>query len=274
MQKLLKIAIIVILTGFFGRISSGDSDVKETRLPQLIDGLTITTAEGTLDKIEGEDDRWVFLFESDVNEPPIFVPRGATIALLPCSWLEKLVADANDNPGSLYRIRGTLAVYRGQNFIFLTYFLPLSRGEYSGEQIAGTPRLVHEEEPAINEANDVIKIPDAVLSRLRTRRTMPIDAGAALANLPADTMLANRTGFINTVNGIHVFTFDALGRNTENASLELLPCRALELAQSRQAAVPDSPRFKVAGIITQYKDRQYFFLQRAAVVYSHGNFAR
>jgi len=95
-----------------------------------------------------------------------------------------------------------------------------------------------------------------------------------------NSVLANKTGFIrDSGHGTRgtrygVFVFDALGRNIQQTTVLLLPCRALELAEQEQSAEPDPIRFKIAGIVTEYKGEKFLLLQRATRVYSHGNFVR
>jgi hypothetical protein len=48
----------------------------------------------------------------------------------------------------------------------------------------------------------------------------------------------------------------------------------LELAEQRQSAVPEPVRFKIAGIVTKYKGKNYLLLQKVTRVYSHQNFDR
>jgi hypothetical protein len=72
-----------------------------------------------------------------------------------------------------------------------------------------------------------------------------------------------------------VFVLDGLGRNIQQQiRLQLLPCLALEQAEHEQAAQPERLRFKIAGIVTQYKGQHYLLLQRATIAYNYGNFNR
>ncbi len=70
------------------------------------------------------------------------------------------------------------------------------------------------------------------------------------------------------------FTPYALGWNVSNDHYELLPCAALEQAQQLQRSSIETIRFNVAGLVTQFKGKQYLLLQRAAPVYNYGNFGR
>jgi hypothetical protein len=93
--------------------------------------------------------------------------------------------------------------------------------------------------------------------------------------LEKDSILADRCAFLVKQNdGRLLFVLNALGRNDHPVSLRLLPCEALELTELTQSTIPEPVRFKIAGIVTKYKGEKYLLLQRAARIYSHGNFAR
>ena len=66
----------------------------------------------------------------------------------------------------------------------------------------------------------------------------------------------------------------ALGWSVSNIRYELLPCGALEQAMQIQRSSMESVRFNVAGLVTQFRGRQYLLLQRAVPVYNYGNFGR
>jgi hypothetical protein len=95
------------------------------------------------------------------------------------------------------------------------------------------------------------------------------------AGLEQDSILADRSAFlVKNKDGRLNFVLDSLGRDVRPVSLRLLPCEALELAEFKQAAIPVSVRFKIAGIVTKYKGEKYLLLHKATRVYGHGNFAR
>jgi hypothetical protein len=98
---------------------------------------------------------------------------------------------------------------------------------------------------------------------------------AKKAELEKDSILADRTAFLSKQDdGQIVFVLDAFGRNVRPVSLRLLPCEVLELTELRQSAVPEPVRFKIAGILTKYKGKNYLLPQKATRVYSHQNFDR
>ena len=136
------------------------------------------------------------------------------------------------------------------------------------------------EKPAVGEPNDLLAMPKEIRDRLSDRRIVrprtPRQAQKTeKIKIERDTILADRSALLVKRNdGQLLFVLNAFGRDVRPVSLRLLPCEALELAEFTQSAIPEPVRFKIAGIVTKYKGEKYLLLQRAARVYSHGNFAR
>ena len=156
-------------------------------------------------------------------------------------------------------------------------------------------------ETATNDPNDILKIPKEIIEKLKTRKAVqPMklpeppkpkkrveeDSESKEKHetepepkrqpeFKPDYILADRTALLAKQNDSQfVFTLDALGRNVQQVSLRLLPCEALELTERKQSTVPEPLRFKIAGIMTEYKGSSYLLLQKATRVYSHENFDR
>ncbi len=135
--------------------------------------------------------------------------------------------------------------------------------EAKSREKAGPPKIIRP--PA--------KTPAVVEDANAPKRGTAEPRGADERRMTRDSVLADRTAvLVGRADGRYVFVLDALGRNIEQISLELLPCEALELTEQRQTAAPEPIRFTIAGIRTGYKGRDYLLLQRAARVYGHGNF--
>lgn len=267
----------------------------------LRDGFVLTGVDGKLvpsesNEVSPEPDpgRWFFEFDSDFRNGKGLIKAGTRLELLPSSTLERLTADANKNPDVSYRLAGRVTRYRGENFIFPIYFLPIAKAK---KPLISTPQktLQQEKQPTINEPNDVLTIPKELIEKLPDKTTRidlrkrEQDSGEPGIRTDdkrktrpvQDSILADKYGFIHdagqqTQSTWHQVSFvpDSLGRKESKTSLRLLPCQALELAQHKQSAAPDPLRFKIAGIITRYKGEDYLLLQRATRVYSHGNFPR
>jgi hypothetical protein len=158
---------------------------------------------------------------------------------------------------------------------------------------------------ALTDPNDVLKLPQEVLEKLKSKkiavprkiepRAKPLDEAekdSAPAKEPQkdpekeaeqpqraamklDAVLADRTAvLVKQDSGRFVFVLDAFGLSVQDVSFRLLPCEALELTEARQVAELNPVRFKIAGIQTKYKGTDYLLLQKATRVYSHGNFGR
>ncbi len=279
-------------------IALGLRAAKPRQIP-LRDGFALTGVDGKLaihdsneNSRESSFGRWFFEFDSDLSDGRGLIKAGARLELLPSSVLERMIADANNGSVTSYRLGGSLTRYRDKNFIFPIYFLPLAKTK---EQSSSTSQKSPQQEnrPKINEPNDVLTIPKELIDKLpdrkktidhRTREQNSDKNGTEPSDKrkpgqKQDSILADRCGFIresgrraqDTWRKVS-FVLDALGRKETKTSLQLLPCQALELAQRKQSAAPEALRFKVAGIVTKFKGKDYLLLQRATRVYSHGNF--
>ena len=272
----------------------------------LRDGFVLAGVDG---KLAAEGEKWFFKADSDVNDSGAIVKAGTGLELLPSATLEKMTADVNDRSDTSYRIWARVTRCGDRNFVFAVYFLPMSKiksilqaqpQQQQQPQKEQQPSEQQQGKAVINEPNDALKVPDEVIALLKTKE-IPREAVSRFVSeqpekrieFKQDTMLVDRIGFIRPV-GLsgkmgaksgtgtkkestqYEFIFDAFGWNASSAAerLHLLPCEALELTQQRQAIEAEQIRFKIAGILTKYKGDYYLLLQRAAQVYSYGNFSR
>jgi len=249
---------VVFVTSGFGAGKIREGALRDGFLLAGIDGKLIT---------QDSNDRWLFELGADVNDGRFFVKTGSAIELLPSSGLEKMTYDVKKRSSGDYRLWGKVTKYKGKNFIFPTYFLPLSKVERQE-----TKQPEQSAPQSLNEANDVIRLPDEVLKKLGGRRIIRTEELEKGLVLESDSMLADRIGFIEGEEINSKLELDALGRNARRISFWLLPCHALEHAQQLQMREPEAVRFKTAGIVTRYKGEYYLLLQRAIRVYAHGNF--
>jgi len=141
--------------------------------------------------------------------------------------------------------------------------------------------------PTIDDPDDELHAPQEIVEILnggRTEALMRRDSKTVKgirterAKHPAvkrDFVLVDRSGFLcKQDKGGPVFSFDALGRNIQQVSLRLLPCETLERTERQQSAEVDPVRFKIAGIVTEYKGNHYLLPERAVQAYGHENFGR
>ena len=271
----------------------------------LRDGFVLTGVDGKLTSTDSNDiwfqdsnegcRRWFFEFDSDIGDDKAVVKAGTSLELLPSAALEKMTADVEKHSAvspvrskspkttavpsvqtsnaASYKLWGRVTKYKGRNFIFPIYFLPLSETKKPPLSTSQEPR--EKAGPTLNDPNDALTIPKEILNKLKTRRIIRPEQLKKGLELKQDSILADRTGFIvRQDEGRLVFVFDALGRNVQQILLRLLSCQALELAERRQSAEPDTLRFKIAGILTKYNGSHYLLLERTTRIYSHGNFGK
>lgn len=299
--------IVAILIFIVDAVSSGQvSGVGGQRAQALRDGFVLRSVDGRL-IVPDQNDVWVFELESEVSDDRATLKTGTSLALLPSATLEKITEDVKIRSEASYRLWGRVTKYKGRNFLFPIYFLPLSKIK---EQPAETPQATEKsvqqdikpivspfaEEPnretTVNEPNDILAMPPEIVEKLKGKRIVPMPSPEAEIqqeaepiiqpprlrtvsySIPQDSILADRTAILVGQGGWLVFILDAFGRNVPGVSLRLLPCEALELTEQRQSAELEPLRFKIAGIVTEYKGDKYLLLQKATQVYSHGNFAR
>ena len=303
--------LLVLMSSVSFALGVSGFETKITRKPPLLrDGFVLRGVDG---KLSGPDcsGAWHFEIASDVNDYRAVVKAGTELELLPSSALQKMIADAKMRREMTYRLwNGRVTRYKGRNFIFVTFFLPLSpiKGPEPGvtaeppqeqvEPIESLPVAEEEIEPITLDPNDVLSIPPDVLEKLRARREamatsmQPVlDSNRVSVDDPniaaegqkqpvhysqgADSVFVDRTAFlVDQAHGRLVFALDAFGRNIQQVSLPLLPCEVLELAEQKLSVELEPLRFNIAGILTRYEGQDYLLLQKATPTYSHENFGR
>ena len=288
--------ILVLFIGVVpAALGFGAEKIRET--PLLRDGFVMMGVDGNL---IGPDSNNVWFFEltTDVNDFRTIVKAGTRLELLPSSALEKMTADKKLRTTAACRLwNSRVTKYKGRNFIFPNFFLPVSKVRKSQQKQDGSADTATEPESGreltVDDPNDVLAMPPEIIEKLRARREKTADTQQLIpdsngtsteeGNLPdtqrytksSDSVFVDRTALLVELDeGRLTFVPDALGRNVQKLSLHLLPCAALELTELKQAAEPEPLRFKIAGIITKYKSDNYLLLEKATRAYSHGNFGR
>ena len=305
-----KMPVFLILVFFIGVVSASsgfDAEIiRET--PLLRDGFAIIRVDGDL---IGPDSNDVSFFElaSDVNDYITVIKSGTRLELLPSLALEKMTADRKMRTTATYRLWNCrVTKYKGRNFIFPGFFMPLRKAEKPELEPSKESQLKQQEpariqsrqERALDEPNDVLAMPQEIIEKLRARRerttvrikpiadsneisvdkSQPVTEEEKLTDAQrytrsSDSIFLDRTAFlVEQDDGRLIFVPDALGRKVQKLSLHLLPCAALELTELKKAAEPETVRFKIAGIMTKYKGDNYLLLEKATRTYNHGNFGR
>jgi hypothetical protein len=260
-----------------------------------------------LDRVDGKithvdaNDTWLFELTQEVKTPDYTLPAGTRFVLLPSATLGRLAADVNDRAAPLYRLSARVTQYRGKNYLFPTYYLPLSKFKEDGKPEGGGQKTEGSSVKPPSGTPELV-IPPEVLEQLKKqrpprgprRKTEPPQPAAAervlvdcvgliesprLAVLspllPVPSRQAPLPNWQPTAVGARtglVFVPYALGWNVSNIRYELLPSRALEEAVQTQTQALDPLRFNVAGLATEFQGKKYLLLQRAIIVYNYGNF--
>ena len=271
-----KNSITATLAALLIAAAAGLAPASGTKRPTPIpDGFSLMGVDGKLTSEKGTD-KWFFEFEADVSNQLGRISAGTRLEVLPSSALEKMIVNLQQHPDVSYRLWGKVTRYGRVNYIFADYFLPIS--EVTKPKPATTQESQQESATAdkaeitINEPNDELAMPEEIIARLQSRKIIRVEQLGKGLELKQDSILADRTGFIQGSRRKFVFVFDALGRNVETIQLKLLPCTVLEWAHGRRMVETEPMRFKVAGIVTKYKGQYYLLLQRATKVHSYGNF--
>ncbi|MBW8000777.1 MAG: hypothetical protein FVQ80_01980 [Planctomycetes bacterium] len=258
-KKLVTIGMILILAGLA---------VSVPQYPKVLrDGFAFSGVDGKL--IAGDNDRWFFKLDSDISDDQTTVKAGTELELLVSSALEKVITDIKKDSADTYRIWGKVTAYDEKNYVFGIYFLPFTEVKQSQTTRKDKKRKAE----IINDPNDALTIPKELAEKLATRKIIRTEELKKGLEIKADSILANRTGFLSLdKDGDTVFVLDGLGRNIPKISIKLLPCNFLQTAEIKQTAALEKLRFKIAGIVTKYKNENYLLLHRIQTIYSFGNF--
>ncbi len=273
--------------------ASTDMPNLQTPPPALLpDGLILEGIEGKLSPPDSNDS-WYFEPHSDINDINVVVKAGTKLKLLPSSTLEKIIADANERSVNYYRLDVRVTKYKGKNFLFPSYFVPIRTPKTSEDTTPDktVPEKDSAENPNLNDANDILTIPPDVLEKIEAARAKMAQSGQRISDsngistnkqktanekrIPrtTDSVIIDRVAILTArQNGKYIFTLDALGRNVPTVWFRLLPCEALELSELIQSVTLEPARFKIAGIVTKYKGNDYLLLQKATRIYGQGNF--
>ncbi|MFA5291412.1 MAG: hypothetical protein WC496_00085 [Phycisphaerae bacterium] len=222
------------------------------------DGFVLDGVDG---KITSENSRWFFTVFEPLTDGKGALNTQTAIAILPSSMLEKLASIVSAKNAS-FRIWGKLTSYGTENFVYLSYFLPITE--------ANEPPQAKDN----SDSNEAKIIPDDVLLLLKPKRVISLAELKKPIGTESDGILSDRTGFVRrTKDGVY-FGFDGMGRNIDSLQLPLLECEELDSMENQQKASARPVRFNISAIVTRYQGKRYLLLQRATRVYSCGNFTR
>jgi hypothetical protein len=252
-----KIISAILVVSFSISIASGA--VLPRKAPPLRDGFVIDGIDG---KVSSQGEKWFFQTFEPLTDGKGTLAAETRVEFLPSSTLEKFASVASGENKS-FRIWGKFTKYQNNNYIYITYYLPVTE-----------PNIPERAAEDTNDPNEEKIIPDDALALLSPKRTINLaELKKPLATV-SDGVITDRTGFIRKAKDGFYFDFDALGRNIDKLILPLLGCEALDIMAGRQKASAEPLRFKISAIATSYKGKNYLLLQRATRAYSHGNFVK
>lgn len=250
-----------------------------TKIRLIADGFIIDGIDGRIVFSENEH---FFEPEGDLEVTSAASFSELRLQILPSVQLEKIEADIQKRKAANYKIWGRVTKYGDKNYVYVSYFLPLSKIKQPANTAQETPGK-QQTNLIVDEPNDELAMPKEILEQLTTKRPMRTESQISTEKtniqgyqaVKTDFIFADRTGFITKgENDKFDFTSDAIGRALGRDKIELLPCEQLERVLQIQQIEIEPVRFKVAGIMTSYKGRKFLLLQRAARAYDYGNFGR
>ena len=117
---------VVLIASVFGAETAGQSLLR--------DGFGLVGVDGKLTRNDSNEavDIWFFELGSDVNDGIGQVSAGTSLELLPSSTLEKMITETEKHLGKGFKLWGRVTKYKGRNFIFPIYFLPLTKTSKAG----------------------------------------------------------------------------------------------------------------------------------------------
>jgi hypothetical protein len=192
MNRTLLLLIFALLMSFVSPTAGLGAEVTSEK-PLLRDGFVMNGVDGNLIRSDSND-VWFFKLTSDVNDSRIVIKAGTKLELLPSSALEKMTADEKTRTNTAYRIWNSIVTkYKGSNFIFPGYFIPLSKTEKAkqkpSEELQNEPQSrkrlptaepnqiesmqPREQQLQLDEPNDILSMPQEIIKKLRARRERP-----------------------------------------------------------------------------------------------------
>jgi hypothetical protein len=267
--------IVLSLTCLLAR--GGGAATSQAGPALLPDGSLLKGAQGWLTR---SGDRWLLELETEIRQGPVLLEKGRTLEILPSASLEALVAAAARRPGDRYRVTGQVQTYHGGNTLFLLSYVPLAARE-SDPNGPKTPPVDQADEPnhatGVGSAakGDPLAIPEQIQRRLATYRATRQRSGVtAPAQAPVPQILLDQVGLVIRDQGRAFFVTDGLGQNTLSKVFDLLPSGTLESMEHIQSQAAEPVRFRVSGLVTEYRGRSCLLLHRAVREHTYGNLGR
>ncbi|MBN1806443.1 MAG: hypothetical protein JW837_14435 [Sedimentisphaerales bacterium] len=133
----------------------------------LWDGFVLTGVEGKLiSAVSQSGGELFFEFDKDVSDLRVKAPAGTKLRLLPSLTLDKLIADVGGRSENTYRLSGWVTKYKGENFIFPNYFLPVSIRAGQKSQAERKSEKDSGQQAAGSDPGDLLAMPEEIRERL------------------------------------------------------------------------------------------------------------
>ncbi len=223
--------------------------------------------------LDANSGAYLFEFNEAIDDAGAKIDKGDRLELLKCNTLadiDKIVRDSN-GVNNDFRIWAKVTKYQGKNYVYLSYYLPLSKpADVKDSNDADGGAMDDANKPSLRV------LPDDVLEKLKPRRIVnTVQLAKALAS-DKDAVLVNRSGFVeyDAKADEYIFRLDSLGRKIQDVSFVLLKTSELEKVHKLKRKSLNPVRFKVAGVITSYQGKHYMLLQRVTRAYYNDNFVR
>lgn len=226
-------------------------------------------AAGTEGRIAKEPNSvyWAFYPTVEITDGKGILPADKGVSLLPCSGLEQMVRLAGEAKTLDVRLWAMTTEYRGTNYLYSLYFLPMRATEES----AAKPT-----EPAAPKAAESGEkesvLPSEILQMIQRNRVPDLKRLDELVTVSSDRNMIHRTGVMRGGEDGFLFAGDAFGQNMGQGAYRLLPCRALETMERTMQRTPGRQRYVVSGVETGFEGTEYLLLRRAVRTFTHGNF--
>lgn len=209
--------------------------------------------------------QWEFFPGVQISDGKGLLPADKGIAFLPCSTLEQISRAAGDARSMDMRLWAMVTEFRGRNFLFGLYFLPMKTQDDSA-----APKPA---EPAPAEPQDKESVlPDEILQMMQRTPIPDLKRLDDITVVSTDRNLIHRSGLMSGSDEGFIFALDAFGRNVEQESYRLLPSKTLERIRRSMQQTLGRQRFVVSGVITQFEGETFLLVRRAVRTYTHGNF--
>jgi len=255
----MKKTIILIITLTLTAMACAERTRPKKTPPYLHDGFMLEGIDGKVSS-DPETGTWYFAPFDLLTDGRGTIAENTPIQILPSGKLEAL-AKALNKKSADFKFWGKLTNYNSKNYIYLAYYLHITQ----------RPETI---DPNTTEPNSPRIIPKDVMAMLRPKRIINLAELKKGIVSSSDGVIIDRTGFVKKIDNSYYFQFDALGRNINPRSFEILNCSPLENITQQQKLSAKPLRYKISAIVTTFNNKNYLLLQRAARAYNHGNFGR